>query len=183
MLLRLGPNDPASPPRKSLEKQFILTNGESLQQGWPFLSKPVYHTEAYVLERRGEGTGSQTIYASLTKGDISNSEEPGCRRPAYPPRMLGAGERSTRRPRRLDTQRNDPARTSVQRGHIVSLGVTSRAFSLGRDQTFGHRCLWGETELRGIPQHGTGGCSRRHLELIRENRVGCGAFTVREVRN
>lgn len=86
MLLRLRSNEPASPPCNWRKKQFILTNSESLQQGWLLLSNPVYHTEAYVLEQRGEGTGSQMIYASLTQGENSNSGEPGCKRylPTYP---------------------------------------------------------------------------------------------------
>lgn len=68
VLFRLRANEPASPPRNRRKKQFILTNCESLQRGWPFLSKLVYHTEAYVLEQGGEGTSSQVIYASLTEG-------------------------------------------------------------------------------------------------------------------
>lgn len=69
VLFRLRENEPASPPQNRRKKQFILTNGGSLQRGWPFLSKLVYHSEAYVLEQRGEGTSSQVIYASLTEGD------------------------------------------------------------------------------------------------------------------
>lgn len=69
VLFRFRVNEPASPPRNRRKKQFILTNGGSPQRGWPFLSKLVYHTEAYVLERRGEGTSSQVIYASLMEGD------------------------------------------------------------------------------------------------------------------
>lgn len=49
VLLRLRANKPASPPHSRRKKQFIVTNGESLQRGWPFLSKLVNHT------RRGEG--------------------------------------------------------------------------------------------------------------------------------
>lgn len=78
VLLGLGANSLASPPRTRLEKRFLLTNGESLQQGGPLLSQPVFHTEAYVLERRGEGPGSRMLHASLTRGDSSDSEEAGC---------------------------------------------------------------------------------------------------------
>lgn len=86
VLFRLRANEPASPPRNRRKKQFVLTNGESLQRGWPFLSKLVYHTEPYMPARRGEGTSSQVIYASLTQGDHQQ-----CRRitglqkiPVYP---------------------------------------------------------------------------------------------------
>lgn len=49
VLFGLRAKEPASPPRSRRKKQFIVTNGESLQQGWPFLSKLVNHT------KRGEG--------------------------------------------------------------------------------------------------------------------------------
>lgn len=49
VLFRLRVDKPASLPCSRRKKQFIVTNGESLQQGWPFLSKLVNHT------RRGEG--------------------------------------------------------------------------------------------------------------------------------
>lgn len=76
MPFRLRANEPASPPRNRRKKRFILTNSESLQRGWPFLSKLVYHTEAYMPERGGEGTGSQVIYASLRgKGSATRNSQ------------------------------------------------------------------------------------------------------------
>lgn len=93
VLFRLRASEPASLPRNRRKKQSILTNGESLQWGWPFLSKLVYHTEAYVLEQRGEGTGSQVIYASLTEGDDQQLRRTRLQKIlAYPPGMLVAGK-------------------------------------------------------------------------------------------
>lgn len=93
VLFRLGANEPASPPRNGRKKQFILTNGESLQRGWPFLSKLVYHAAAYMLEQREEGTGSQAIYASLTEGDDQQLRRARLQKiPAYPPGILVAGK-------------------------------------------------------------------------------------------
>ena len=93
VLFRLRANEPASLSRNRRKKQSILTNGESLQWGWPFLSKLVYHTEAYVLEQRGEGTGSQVIYASLTEGDDQQLRRTRLQKIlAYPPGMLVAGK-------------------------------------------------------------------------------------------
>lgn len=140
MLLRLRSNEPASPPCNWRKKQFILTNSESLQQGWLLLSNPVYHTEAYVLEQRGEGTGSQMIYASLTQGENSNSGEPGCKRylPTYP-----ASWRVAHRvcwPLHLDTHQDSSPCTPIWRGHISTLHLRS-------GQTFGHKCLGNETQL------------------------------------
>jgi len=99
VLFRLRANEPASPPHNRRKKQFILTNGESLQRGWPFLSKLVYHTEAYVLEQRGEGTSSQVIYASLTEGDDQQLGRTRLQKiPAYPAGVLVAGNHGVCKP-------------------------------------------------------------------------------------
>lgn len=86
MPFRLRANEPASPPRSRRKKRFILTNSESLQQGWPFLSKLVYHTEAYVPEQGGYRQSSDKCITQRER--ISHSEQPGCQR--YLPTHLGS---------------------------------------------------------------------------------------------
>lgn len=77
VLLRLGANEPASPPHNKRKQQFILTNGEGLQRGRPLLSKLVYHTEAYTLEQRGEGTTVKWYLHHSRRETSSSPEEPG----------------------------------------------------------------------------------------------------------
>lgn len=92
-VLRLRATEPASPPRNRRKKQFILTNSESLQRGWPFLSKLVYHAEAHTLERRGRVPAVKRYTRHSRREMISNAEEPGCKRlSAYPPGILAAGK-------------------------------------------------------------------------------------------
>lgn len=74
VLLRVRANKPASPPCSRRKKQFIVTNGESLQRGWPFLSKLVNHT------RRGKGLAVKWDMHHSRGKTISSSGEPGCKR-------------------------------------------------------------------------------------------------------
>lgn len=140
VLLRLRANKPASPPRSRRKKQFIVTNGESLQPGWPFLSKLVNHT------RRGEGLAVKWDMHHSRGGKPSG--EPGRKRslPAW-----GAGEHCVSQPATTAGPPLPPLSVSCSSGIILGPSASKRG---GR---FGQKCLGWDTGLGSIQSCSTSG--------------------------
>lgn len=171
VLFRLRAKEPASPPRSRRKKQFIVTNGESLQRGWPFLSKLVNHTE------RGEGLAVKwDMHHSQGGKPSATQENQAARDPCLP--TWDAGEHCVSQPATtaglpllglLTATSQCPL---LQRGHASALQPQKGVKGLGRS-------VWDGTRGSGASSNAAQvGCSYLHLELLSEVPVGCGEFTL-----
>lgn len=122
VLLGLGANGPASPPRTRLEKRFLLTNGKSLQQGGPCCHSRCSTQRLTCWGGQGRVRAAECS-THHSPGEIAATRK----KQAAKEQGAGGSRHSTRWPRRWDAQRDSSAPTSVLGGHSSSPGVTSGA--------------------------------------------------------